>query len=334
MPPPRSPSALVTTLLEATRAATGFSSLRSPLRRFAALLAVAFVAEFGTMMALSAPAPAPRAALLALVDAGALTAVLAAGLWWLVIRPIRRAAVNGAHWAEHLMSEAADPIIAINERGRIEFANSAATRAFGYELPQMLGRSVSMLMPFPHREQHDDYLARFIATGEQRTIGRREVEAQRRDGTTFPVELAVSEVQVGGSRLFTVVLRDLAERWRAQDSARRVAFALRESADNVVITDRDGVIVWVNRALETTSGYAAEEIIGGTPRILRSGRQGPGFYEALWKTILAGKVFRGVMINRRKTGELYYLDQTITPIRDGSGQVSQFIANGRLLSEP
>jgi PAS domain S-box-containing protein len=93
-----------------------------------------------------------------------------------------------------------------------------------------------------------------------------------------------------------------------------------------MITDRDGIIEYVNPAFEATTGYLRDEAIGQTPRILRSGKQSTKYYEQLWKSISAGRVFRGAPINRKKNGEFYHAEQTITPIKDSEGRIEHFVS--------
>jgi two-component system, LuxR family, sensor kinase FixL len=106
-----------------------------------------------------------------------------------------------------------DAIIVIDERGGIESFSPAAERLFGYAAAEAVGRNVKMLMPQPYRDEHDGYLARYLRTGERRIIGiGRVVMGQRADGSTFPMELAVGEINVDGRRLFTGFVRDITER--------------------------------------------------------------------------------------------------------------------------
>ncbi len=106
-----------------------------------------------------------------------------------------------------------DAMIVIDEHGSMQSFSAAAERLFGYTADEVLGRNVNMLMPSPYREAHDGYLARYLATNERRIIGiGRIVAAKRKDGSTFPIELAVGEVKVEGARLFTGFIRDLTER--------------------------------------------------------------------------------------------------------------------------
>ena len=123
------------------------------------------------------------------------------------------------------------------------------------------------------------------------------------------------------------------EQQTAEETLRKLSRAVEQSADTVVITNRYGIIEYVNPAFEVLTGYSGDEACGRTPRILKSGEQGPEVYQEMWKTILAGNVFRGILVNRKKNGELYYVEESICPVRDADGQVTHFIANGRDLTE-
>jgi len=117
-----------------------------------------------------------------------------------------------AHWRS-IIESAVDGIIVIDQRGIVEAINPAAESLFGYPAYEVVGRNITMLMPSPYREEHDAYLARYLKTGEQRIIGiGREVTGQRRDGSTFPVHLAVGEMRIDGERKFTGILHDLTAR--------------------------------------------------------------------------------------------------------------------------
>jgi len=112
----------------------------------------------------------------------------------------------------------------------------------------------------------------------------------------------------------------------SEDRNRLQATALSGTANAVVITARDGTIEWVNAAFETMSGYASSEAIGANPRLLKSGLQDEAFYRDLWQTILAGRVWRGQVVNRRIDGKLYTVSQTITPVVGEGGEIQHFVA--------
>ncbi|HEX2478412.1 MAG TPA: PAS domain S-box protein [Geminicoccaceae bacterium] len=116
-----------------------------------------------------------------------------------------------------IIETAPDALIAIDEHGLMQIVNPAAERLFLYPAEELLGRNVSILMPGPHRERHDGYIARYLRTGEKRIIGiGRTVVGLRKDGSTFPMELAVGEARLGEHRLFTGFVRDLTERQEAE----------------------------------------------------------------------------------------------------------------------
>jgi len=116
-----------------------------------------------------------------------------------------------------ILQTAVEGIITIDEAGIIESVNPAAERIFGYEAQEVMGRNVSILMPAPYREQHDGYLANYVRTGHAKIIGiGREVVGKRKDGSTFPMDLAVSEVRLADRRLFTGFVRDITDRKRAE----------------------------------------------------------------------------------------------------------------------
>jgi len=149
----------------------------------------------------------------------------------------------------------------------------------------------------------------------------------------------LSKSQLDGSTLVRTIRCTLAlhsmqqEQHIAEASLRKLSRAVEQSADTVMITDRHGVIEYVNPAFEALTGYSREEACGQTPRILKSGEQGPETYQEMWKTILAGNVHRGILLNRKKNGEPYYLEETICPVRDAEGQITHFISNGRDLTD-
>jgi two-component system sensor kinase FixL len=114
---------------------------------------------------------------------------------------------------QSILETAPDAIIVISDRGLIESYSIAAQRLFGFTEEEAIGRNVNILMPSPYQERHDGYLRHYLETGERRIIGiGRVVVGRRKDGTTFPMELAVGEVITGGRRLFTGFIRDLTER--------------------------------------------------------------------------------------------------------------------------
>ena len=149
----------------------------------------------------------------------------------------------------------------------------------------------------------------------------------------------VDKSQMNGTSLARTIRCSLAvhstqrERDSAEEALRKLSRAVEQSADTVLITNREGVIEYVNPAFEALTGYTGQEVIGENPRILKSGEQAPEVYQELWKTILSGNVYRSILVNRKKNGDLYYAEESISPVRDPSGVITHFISNGRDLTE-
>ena len=109
--------------------------------------------------------------------------------------------------------------------------------------------------------------------------------------------------------------------------------AIEQSAEGVVITNTTGDIEYVNPAFTRITGYSREEVLGHNPRILKSGKQDPAFYQQLWATILKGEIWHGELINRRKDGKLYTEEMNIAPVRDARGEITHFIATKQDVTE-
>ena len=133
------------------------------------------------------------------------------------MKPAEHSVHETAERLRAILETAVEGIITIDDRGRIESVNRAAEEIFGYSAAEVIGRNVSMLMPSPDRERHDSYIGNYLRTGQARIIGiGREVVGLRKDGTTFPMDLAVSEVKLPERRLFTGFVRDITERKRLE----------------------------------------------------------------------------------------------------------------------
>jgi two-component system, LuxR family, sensor kinase FixL len=118
---------------------------------------------------------------------------------------------------QSILDTVPDAMIVIDERGNVQSFSTAAERLFGYKRADVIGRNVRMLMPSPHRDDHDGYLGRYKRTGERRIIGiGRVVVGERKDGSTFPLELSVGEMRTGEGRYFTGFIRDITERQKTE----------------------------------------------------------------------------------------------------------------------
>lgn len=197
----------------------------SPLRLFATLLALIFCIEGMMMLALDNLLPKDTPVWVgAIIDAAVLTVLTSLVTWNLFMRPLMFSLGSEAARARVVTESAVEGIITIDEDGIIESVNRAAERMFAYQAGELVGHNVRMLMPAPHRDAHDSYLARYIRTGEGRVIGRpQELSALRRDGSEFPIEINVTETRLGGGRRFTAILRDITARKETEAHIQRLA---------------------------------------------------------------------------------------------------------------
>lgn len=142
--------------------------------------------------------------------------------------------VSDAVQCQAFLDAAPDAIITIDDRGIMVAANPTTEEIFGYKRSEIIGRNVSILMPSPDHEKHDQYVARYLRTGEARIIGiGREISARRKDGTTFPARLSVSEFESNGQRYFTGMLHDITDRVEAE-AERRALLMQHAHASRVV----------------------------------------------------------------------------------------------------
>ena len=119
---------------------------------------------------------------------------------------------------------------------------------------------------------------------------------------------------------------EIAGHKRAEESQARLATAVEQAAETIVITDKCGTILYANPAFEKTTGYLRAAAVGQNPRMLKSGKHDGEFYRRLWSTIMDGKIWTGHFINRRKDGVLYEEEATISPVRDDTGQIVNYVA--------
>ena len=126
--------------------------------------------------------------------------------------------------------------------------------------------------------------------------------------------------------LILVHTEDVTDNKITEEELRKLSNAVEQTADSVVITNKKGIIEYVNPAFVETTGYSCDEALGQTPRILQSGKHDKTFYKKLWKTILSGNTYRGTIINKKKNDELYWSQQTITPMKNKDGKITNFVS--------
>jgi len=223
-----------------------------------------------------------------------------------------------------IMRSSFDAIIVADLTGKIVEVNQATVHIFGYSLEILQQLEIRTLIPEHLRQQYENGFRTFIETGKHNIIGQRvETEALHQDGHIFPIELSLSELNHGQGKLMAVI-RDISEQKQAEETSRKLSSAIEQAGESILITDREGVIEYVNPAFTRITGYSPEEAIGQTPRILNSGNQDVAFYEAMWGTITSSKVWHGKVVDRRKDGSFYPAMLTISPIFNESGDTTHY----------
>jgi PAS domain S-box-containing protein len=210
-----------------------------------------------------------------------------------------------------------------NAEGCFEFANPAYAQLLGISPDEMIGKK---LRDFTLPEDHP-ILAQACANRAEGKTTSYEVRQRRSDGSLVSVMITgVPRWREGCVAGTIAVVTDLTERKRAGERLRLQSAALEAAANGIVITDREGTILWTNPAFTALTGYTKEEAIGQNPRIVKSGLHDLAFYQNLWQTILSGRVWHNEIINRRKDGDLYVEEMTLTPVRSTGDEITHFIA--------
>lgn len=214
--------------------------------------------------------------------------------------------------------------------GRILAANPTLARMMGYASPEELIAATTDIAQQLHvNPQRRAEFRRLL--DERGVVQGFEMEILRHGGSRIWVSAsarAVHDAQ-GNVGYYEGIMEDITARRQAEDALKKFAHVVEQSADTVMITNPEGIIEYVNPAFEQLTGYSREEAIGRKPSILRSGKHDQRFYGQLWRTILSGGVFRAVFTNRKKHGELFHEEETITPITDAQGDITHFVSIGR-----
>ncbi len=147
-----------------------------------------------------------------------------------------------------------------------------------------------------------------------------------KSGKNIPVEVNSTLVNYHGKKAIMSIARDISERIEIENRLKLLSRSVEQSPVGIVITNHEGIIEYVNKAFTKISGYNQSEVIGKTPRILKSGKHPKSFYKQIWDTILAGKEWHGELMNKNKSGNLYWADISISPIVNPNGEITHFVS--------
>ncbi len=214
---------------------------------------------------------------------------------------------------------------------RFQYVNQGALRNLGYTREAMSAMTPLDLKPEFDEASFRNLLKPLLNLEQEKLIFH--TVHRRADGSLYPVEVHLQMSDFNGKRVFHAIILDITERKQAEEETTKLYNAVEQSGDVIFITDRNGIIEYVNPAFETVTGYSKEESLGKWPNIISSGLMEVDDYERIWKTILSGEVFRGEIIDRKKGGEIFYYDQTITPLKDARGNITHFVSTGKDVTE-
>lgn len=214
--------------------------------------------------------------------------------------------------------------LALGREGEVRELNLEAARLFGFERARVVGRRLAPLISAASRPVLAAFLAR-LATGPARCLVEPEATPGRR--------VRLRGVPVDDAPSVRILVEDATELRRAELESARLALVVEQIEESVVVTDTEGRIVFVNAAFERHTGHARADVLGRNPHFLKSGEHGVEFYAKLWATLLAGGVWRGRFVNRRKDGTRYAADATISPLLDDQGVVTSFVAVRRAVAD-
>ncbi len=224
------------------------------------------------------------------------------------------------------LRQGGQPVLLADPDYKITYVNPAYTRLFGYEAEELLGEPITRLLP-PAEEARRQQ-AGIMQHIHTRGVWSGQLVRQAKDGTLIPVAANIGTVfdETGFMIGYVASYQDLRPMREKDATLRKLAQAVEQSPEAIVITDVGGRIGYVNEAFLRTTGYALEDVIGENPRLLQSGKTPPETYESLWATLRRGVAWHGEFVNHRKDGSEFTEHAIITPIRGEDGRVNAYVA--------
>ncbi|TQQ82834.1 PAS domain S-box protein [Halonotius terrestris] len=211
------------------------------------------------------------------------------------------------------------------EDNPLVYTNDGFTAITGYDESTIIGQNCRFLQGPKTREEPVAEMREAIANEEQVTV---ELKNYRQDGSEFWNRVTIAPVWNDDGELqnFIGFQEDVTDRKERERDLQLFRKAVENSGNSVIITDRNGNVEYVNAAFEAQTGYTREEILDNNPNLLSSGKQSDAFYDDLWETILAGETWEAELVNQRKSGGLYRVEQEISPITNSVGEITHFVA--------
>ncbi|MFC1650882.1 PAS domain S-box protein [Candidatus Latescibacterota bacterium] len=229
--------------------------------------------------------------------------------------------------ANALFEYAPEGIVIVNQDGTIELVNAKVEKDFGYCKAELIGNKIDIMVPKNSRKKHVGLRNRYLNNPEMRELDvSLELQGERKDGTVFPVFVSLSPVNQDEGFIVIVSIQDITERKKAEEQSKELSKAIEQSPVTVAITDKDGTLEYVNPKFTEVTGYTYDEAIGNNPRVLNAGVQPKQYYADMWKILNKGETWRGEFCNKKKSGEIFWENVSISSIKDDTGNITKFVA--------
>jgi PAS domain S-box-containing protein len=235
---------------------------------------------------------------------------------------------NTAESYSQLIETAHDAIVSIDEDGKINIWNKSAETTFGYSKHEIMGNAITTIIP-------DDKFDRILQASEFITFNKvLEFTGKTKEGVAIPLEMSLTfQKNEDGRGSILAIIRDISERKMWEGKIKKLSCAVEQSSSSVMITDLEGVIEYVNPKFTKQSGYTLDDVLGQTPRLLKSGKTPLSVYQSLWESVGSGSEWHGELCNKKKNGLLFWENSSISPIRSDKGEVTHFVTVNEDITE-
>ncbi|MCV3274355.1 PAS domain S-box protein [Roseobacter sinensis] len=227
------------------------------------------------------------------------------------------------------LEQTIDAVVMLDQDNHVTFFNEAAERLWGYNRDEVIGQNVKMLVPPEMRVHHDSWVDRHRHGGEDKIVGTsREVPIHRKDGSVGHGSLSLSCVKLSdGSSQYTAFIKDVTDEVIQREQFRLLSLVANETDNSVIITDKDGLVVYVNPGFERLTGIPAREAVGKKPgRMLQGPATDKDTVSRIRHKLQMGEPFYEEILNYSKSGEAYWISLAINPVRDANREIEYFVS--------
>lgn len=245
-----------------------------------------------------------------------------------VTKKLEHEALEKEHIFRAITTSAKDAIVLVDEDAKIKFWNHAAEKMFGYKTEEITGKDLhSLIAPERYFELIQKGMAEFKRTGGGNAIGKTlQLTGLKKDKTEFPVGLSLSSFKIGNRWNAVGIIRDMSEWKKIETELRKLGRAVEQSPSSLIITDKDGIIEYVNPKFVEMTGYSPDDVRGKHPGELKRNMMPEKEFEELWKTITSGKKWNGEILYKDKQGKDAWGAAYITPVFDSDGNIKNYLA--------